>query len=172
MLKKAILIGVMAIGIQALWTWLMFLEIRDAVTAGAGEEIVRTDFRTAILALLTGLLGSGLAVLASAQSGESRLGALPSVLGLKGDRVASVLAFVYAAIYVVGVFAGVTVAVSNEGNASTTLVAVSTMGLGALGTGVAVWMRLNLSPSALGVLSSPSATSTSQIGAHSAAQEN
>lgn len=176
MFKKAVLIGVIAIGIQALWTWLMFLEIRDVIAAAANEQIVRTNFRTAMLALLTGLLGSGLAVLTSAQSGESRLGALPSVLGLKGDRVASVLAFIYAAVYVVGVLVGVAVAVSNESKASTTLVAVSTAGLGALATGVAVWMRLNLSPSVLGALSSPSlpateSASTSPTGAHSSVQE-
>lgn len=144
--RKNLVMGVAAVGLLVIWTFLLVAEIVDVLDE-SGTEVVRSDLRTWVMTLLTGLLGSALALSTSADDpvGESRLGALPQLMPFKGERLAPLMALLYALIYVVGVVFGLLVVLLNEEEASALLLAVSSGGLGVIATGVAAWMGLTFS---------------------------
>jgi hypothetical protein len=149
MMRKNLVMGLAAVGLLALWTFLLLEEIFDVLDAQSGVQVARSDLRTWIMTLLTGLLGSALALLTAAGSPEAtgRLGVLPEALGVNGARLAPAMAFTYALLYVVGVLVGLAVVLTNENESSGLLLAVSSGGLGTIATGVAAWMGLTFSPS-------------------------
>ena len=146
MVRRNVVLGLAAVGVLAMWIWLLVVEILDtlAADAEAGEQVVRTDLRIGVMTLLTGLLGAALAVMVAA--GGDQLRDVPRALGFEGSTLPQLFTFLYAVAYVVGILVGLGVAVTNEATASALLIAVSTGGIGTLATGVAAWLGLNFAP--------------------------
>jgi hypothetical protein len=147
-MRRNLVMGLAAVGLLAIWTFLLVDDILDVLKSSSGVEIVRSELRTWVMTLLTGLLGSALALLTAANdpTSEGRLGSLPRVVGFNGEKLAPAIAFIYALVYVVGIMVGLVVVLTRSTESSELLLAVSSGGLGTIATGVAAWMNLSFSP--------------------------